>query len=393
MKVLIYTHEFPPFQGGLATTSLKIAKGFSQAGIDTTVLAPSYLKDDRSLDRLSDFTVRRMGFLAKNHGIPFPVREIVGLVFLSKYLRRNQPDVILLITREAHLVGAMLLDSSRYRVVVRAAGYEANRFLLGKKWKNRFLGMIMKTLYNGASRIVSPSESTKRLFAKSKIPERKLKVIHNGIPKDLILRKTDPKAVKKLRERYGIVNSEKVILTLSRIVPGKGQDKMIEALSLVRKYREDFRYIIAGEGSYKIALLDLVKSKGISDRVIFTGPVRHEQVWDFYDLCDIFAMVNRTIKEKENIEGLPNVLMEAASRAKPIITGTDGGSEEAVEHGRTGYVVNGTNIEQIAEHITTLLSDEFRRDTFGAMGKKKMLEEFTEEEMIKKYLKVIGYEN
>ena len=82
-------------------------------------------------------------------------------------------------------------------------------------------------------------------------------------------------------------------------------------------------------------------------------------------------MVNRTISSKENIEGLPNVLIEAASRGKPIITGTDGGSGEAVEHGRSGYVVDGTDTGQIAQHLIELISDEDKSKKFGAKGKTK----------------------
>ena len=102
-------------------------------------------------------------------------------------------------------------------------------------------------------------------------------------------------------------------------------------------------------------------------------------------------MVNRTIPSEENIEGLPNVLIEAASRGKPIVTGVDGGGKEAVEHGRTGYVTDGNDVPQIAQYLIELLSDENKNREFGAGGKQKMLDEFTEEGMIERYLEVIGY--
>ena len=391
MKALIYTHEFLPFQGGLATTSYKLAKGFQKAGVHTAVLAPTYSKEDHIADKDFDFTVNRMGGLARNHGVPSPVREITGLLSLSRYLSAHTPDVLLLITREAHLVGGISLDPSKYRIVVRAAGYEANRFLLGKKWKNRLLGSIMNRLYSRGDKIVGPSESTKRLFAESGIPDSKLKVIHNGISREVFSRETDHAQVEMLRKKYNIADSDKVIVTVSRLVQGKGQDKVIEALCTVREQHRNFKYVIAGEGSYEKVLRELVKSKGLEDKIVFAGAVQHEDVWNFYDLCDIFAMVNRTIPEKENIEGLPNVLMEAASRGKPIITGTDGGSEEAVEHGESGYVVDGNDAGRIAEHIIDLISDKDKGRRFGARGRQKMLDEFTEEGMIERYLEVIGY--
>lgn len=391
MKALIYTHEFPPFQGGLATTSYKLAKGFQKAGVHTTVLAPTYSKEDHIADKNFDFTVSRMGSLAKNHGVPSPLREIAGLVSLSRYLSAHTPDVLVLITREAHLVGGIGLDSGKYRIIVRTAGYEAKRFLLGKRWKNKLQGSIMNRLYRQTDKIVGPSESTKRLFAESGIPDSRLEVIHNGISKELFSREADHAQVEMLRKKYNIADYDKVIVTVSRLVQGKGQDKVIEALCSVREQYRNFKYVIAGEGSYEKVLRELVKSRGLEDKVVFAGAVRHEDVWNFYDLCDIFAMVNRTMPEKENIEGLPNVLMEAASRGKPIITGTDGGSDEAVEHGKTGYVADGNNALEIAKYIIRLLSNEQECREFGARGRQKMLDEFTEEGMIERYLEVIGY--
>lgn len=392
MKVLVYTHEFPPFQGGLATTSYKLAKGFQQAGIDTTVLAPGYSEQDTKADGNFDFAVRRMSVLARNHGAPSPVKEIAGWLSLSKYLWRNTPDAVLLVTREAHFTGGLAsLDPAKYRIIARVAGREAKKFLLGKRFKNRLQAKFMNRLYRRAHRIICPSDSTRQMFIESGIPDSRLKVIHNGTPGNLISRKTDNAAVQQLREKYGVGPSEKMILTVSRLTRGKGQDKAIEALASVRERQGNFKYVIVGEGRYEETLRGLAVSRRLADKVVFAGAVRHEETWNFYDACDIFAMTNRTIPSEENIEGLPNVLIEAASRGKPIVTGTDGGGSEAVEHGKSGYVLDGNDVGQIAEHLTDLLSDEDKCREFGAKGKRKMLEEFTEEGMIERYLEVLGY--
>ena len=392
MKVLLYTHEFPPFQGGLATTSYKLAKGFAKAGIDTTVLAPGYSEEDVAADGDSDFAVRRMSAFTRNHGAPSPVKEIAGWISLSRYLSSNTPDAVLLVTREAHFAGGISpLDPRKYRIIARVAGREAKKFLLGRRFKNRVQARFMNRLYRRAHKIIGPSESTRQMFIESGIPGERVGVIHNGTPRELILREADPAAVRQLREKYGIGPSEKMILTISRLTRGKGQDKVIEALSAVREKCANFRYVIAGEGRYEKALRDLVASKRLGDRVVFAGPVRHEDVWTFYDACDIFTMVNRTIPSEENIEGLPNVLIEAAARGKPIVTGVDGGGKEAVEHGRSGYVTDGNDVPRIAQYLVELLSDEDKSREFGARGKQKMLEEFTEEGMIERYLGVIGY--
>lgn len=390
MQLLIYTHEFPPFAGGLATTSYKLAKGFHRAGINTTVLAPSYSQEDKYLDNEFDFSVNRMTGLSRNHGVPFPIKEISGFLSFAKYLSHANPDVVLFITREAHIVGGLLGKPNKYNIVVRVAGYEAKRFLLGKRRINNIQALALRKLYTRANKIISPSNSTKQLLIDSSISESKIEVIHNGISREAILRETSYSELEVLRNKFKLETTDKVILTVSRLVPGKGQDKVIEALSRVRHEYNDFKYILVGDGRYKRILKDLVIRNKLQDKVIFVGSVPHEEVMPFYDLCDIFVMVNRTITDKENIEGLPNVLIEAASRAKPIITGMDGGSKEAVEHGKTGYVAEGENIDQIAEYLLELLLNNSKGKDFGLNGKLKMLDQFTEEEMINNYIKIIN---
>ena len=388
MKVLIYTHEFPPFLGGLATTSYKLGKGISEAGLEVTVLAPQYSAQDKDLDKSFNFGVLRMGILARNHGIPSPIKEAAGFLSLVKVLPEVKPDVVFFITREAHSVGG-LLPNLPFKVIVRVAGYEAFRYLLGKKISNRLLGLPMRRLYMKAYKIISPSLSTKELLEKAGIPVDKIDVIYNGVNTSMLSQKPNLRILEGLRSKLKIKSGEKVVLTVARLVPGKGQDAVIRALPKVMNDRNGFKYLIVGEGGYKKKLKELSEKEGVSSKVIFAGPVPQSEVVNFYDLCDIFIMPNRTIKDAENIEGLPNVVLEAASRGKPVIAGIPGGSKEVIEHGETGYVVNGGNIDEIAKCILDLLNDETKARNFGARGRQRIEKIFTEEKMIDSYLEVI----
>src|SRR5574341_1503132 len=223
MKVLIYTHEFPPFLGGLATTSLKLGKGIREAGLEVTVLAPQYSSHDRDLDKCFNFRVVRMGKLARNHGIPSPIKEVAGFLSLIRVLSEINPDVAIFITRESHFVGG-LLSKLPYRVIVRVAGYEVFRYLLGKKVTKRAFGLPMKRLYMSAHKIISPSLSTKELLEKAGIPAEKIDVIYNGINTSMLSPEPNLRILEGLRSRFNIKNGEKVVLTVARLVPGKGQD-------------------------------------------------------------------------------------------------------------------------------------------------------------------------
>jgi len=101
-------------------------------------------------------------------------------------------------------------------------------------------------------------------------------------------------------------------------------------------------------------------------------------------------MPNITIKRKENIEGLPNVIFEALARAKPVITGTPGGGKEIIENGVNGLVVNGENLEEIEKSVLELLGDENKAVLYGINGKRKIERGFTEQIMIDNYLSLIN---
>ena len=329
-----------------------------------------------------------MGGLARNHGIPSPIKEAVGFFALTEALSQIKPDVVVFITREAHFAGG-LLPNLPFKTIVRVAGYEAFRYILGKRVSNRVLGLPMKRLYMRAYKIISPSLSTKELLEKSGIPAEKIDVIYNGVNTSMLSREPNLRILEGFRNRFNIKSGEKVVLTVARLVPGKGQDAVIRALPKVLENGNGFKYLIVGEGGYERRLKELCEKEGISSNVIFAGPVPQSEVINFYDLCDIFIMPNRTIKEQENIEGLPNVVLEAASRKKPVITGVPGGAKEVIEHGETGYVVNGENINEIAKCILDLLNDEAKALAFGARGRQRIEKIFTEEKMINGYLEVI----
>jgi phosphatidylinositol alpha-1,6-mannosyltransferase len=81
MKVLLYTHEFPPFLGGLSTTSLKLARGISGPGIETVVLAPGYGREDSEIDRGLGCRVIRVGGLGSKWIKAIPYRHTARIVF------------------------------------------------------------------------------------------------------------------------------------------------------------------------------------------------------------------------------------------------------------------------------------------------------------------------
>jgi len=388
MKLLIYTHEFPPFLGGLATTSYKLAKGIGDSTIEVVVLAPGYSSNDKAVDEnLPTRVIRVLGLGNKwVKKIPF-MESFLGWIFLIKTLITEKPDTVLFITEEAEVVGGLLPFFS-FHSVVRIAGSGITTCFYGNRFTKRILRFPMRRLYDKSKMIIAVSNSTKELVQSVGVPQGKIEVLYNGVENYMLAKEPDIIAVDKLREKYGIEHEDKVLLTVARVLPRKGQDTVIKALPIVLKEFPRLKYMIVGEGRYRAQFLELAREKDVSESVIFTGGVVHEETINFFDMADIFIMPNRYWNNK--IEGLPNALIEASARGVPLIAGDHGGSKEAVRNNMTGLLVDPQSVEDVARAILEILKDDKRAMEMGKSGKEVVTKYHTEEGMIRNYISAIN---
>jgi phosphatidylinositol alpha-1,6-mannosyltransferase len=86
-------------------------------------------------------------------------------------------------------------------------------------------------------------------------------------------------------------------------------------------------------------------------------------------MADVFAMPCRTRGAGLDIEGLGIVFLEASATGVPVIAGSSGGAPETVQHNKTGMVVDGRSVQQIAGAVGDLLADPDRAAAMGAAGR------------------------
>jgi len=387
MKLLLYTHEFPPFLGGLATTSTKLSRGIAESDTDVVVLAPGYSTEDNSIDKELPYNVIRIPWLGKKWVKKIPLLEIIlGWIYLLKALESENPDSVVFITEEAEVVGG-LLPSYNFNPIVRIAGSGITTCFYGNNFFKRLMRFPMKRLYDNAAMVIAVSNNTKELVQSVGVPENKIEVVYNGVENYMLSEERDVKAINEIKNKYGISDEGKVLVTIARVLPRKGQDTVIKALPTVLKEYSELKYIVIGDGRYKEKFSDLAKELGVSDKVIFTGGVSHDEAINYFDLCDIFIMPNRFWNNK--IEGLPNALIEASARGKPLIAGNHGGSKEAVINNETGFLVDPESVDDVARAILLILKDEKLGPEMGKLGRENIINKHTEQAMITNYISAI----
>ncbi|MFI6843447.1 glycosyltransferase family 4 protein [Kitasatospora sp. NBC_00085] len=173
----------------------------------------------------------------------------------------------------------------------------------------------------------------------------------------------------ELRRRLGLADRP-VVVCVSRLVPRKGQDTLIEAMPQILADVPDAVLLIVGDGPYRADLEKLADARGVRASVRFTGSVPWEELPAHYGAGDVFAMPCRTRRGGLDVEGLGIVYLEASATGLPVVAGDSGGAPDAVLEGETGYVVPGGSPAAAAERIVRLLNDEELRRRLGEAGRR-----------------------
>jgi phosphatidylinositol alpha-1,6-mannosyltransferase len=170
------------------------------------------------------------------------------------------------------------------------------------------------------------------------------------------------------------LEDRRVIVSVGRLVHRKGQDKLIESLPKILQSFPDAVLLLVGEGPIKQMLKNTAKQLGVTNQVIFTGRVQHIDLPDYICLGEVFAMPVRSRFAGLEVEGLGIVYLEASACGLPVIVGNSGGATDAVIDGVTGALVDGSDIDQIADAVCKLLTDQSRAKAMGLAGRGWVIE-------------------
>ncbi len=198
-----------------------------------------------------------------------------------------------------------------------------------------------------AAQIVTTSELEYQELLEEGIPQEKLVMRYNGI---------DPASFASLpprggfRAKWGVSPDEPLILFLSRLIPRKGADILIEAFAEVCP--QSGRLVIGGpegESGYRVYLEKRATECGVAARVLFTGPLYDEDKKAVLADADLFALPSR-------YENFANVAAEAMACGVPVIVSDKCGISSLV-NGQAGLVI-APERGALAEALRTMVYDK-----------------------------------
>jgi phosphatidylinositol alpha-1,6-mannosyltransferase len=184
------------------------------------------------------------------------------------------------------------------------------------------------------------------------------------------------------RARFGLAADRPLVLGVSRLVPRKGFDALLRALPGIDR---DVQVAIAGAGRDRRRLEHLARRHG-GGRVRFLGRVGDADLPGLYAAADVFVMLCRDRWRGLEAEGFGIVFLEAAASGVPAIAGRSGGAHEAVDDGRTGFVVESRDVEQVRDALARLLDDSALRERMGAAARARAESDFSYDALVERLL-------
>jgi phosphatidylinositol alpha-1,6-mannosyltransferase len=359
VKVLIVTNDFPPRSGGIQSFVHALAARLPAGAV--VVYAPAWA-GAAEFDASQPFPVIR-----HRTSLMLPVPSVARRA--KAILAEHDCDTVLFgAAAPLGLLAPALRRAGARRIVALTHGHEAGWAALpGAR-------QLLRRIGEQADAVTYLGEYVRIRLARTMPAAVAARLVRlaPGVDTEKFRPGAGGSAV---RERLGLGPDQPIVLCVSRMVPRKGQDTLIQAwpqvLDSLRRQPGSAGepvLLLVGGGPYLAKLRRLARRQQVADSVLFTGPVSGDDLPGYYDAATVFAMPCRTRRRGLDVEGLGIVYLEASATGLPVIGGDSGGAPDAILPGETGFVVSGTDRTELARRLIELLADPVGAAAMGEKG-------------------------
>lgn len=358
MTHLFVTNDFPPKLGGIQTMLWELWRRLDPATF--TVLTTAH-PDAPAWDAAQPFRVERT-----EQRVLWPTKALAGRID-SLAGEIGAGLVVLDPALPLGLLGPRL-QSAPYAVVLHGAEVTVPGRLPGSS-------LLLRQVLEGAALVIAaggyPLAEGQRV-ARHPLPSV---VVPPGVDTERFVPLSDDERT-AARRRLGLPPQGRLVVSVSRLVPRKGMDVLIDAAARLRSTHPDLTVAIGGGGRDERRLARLVRATGAPVRLM--GRISHDDLPALYGCGDVFAMLCRNRWRGLEQEGFGIVFLEAAAAGVPQVAGDSGGAAEAVADGETGVVVRQPDDPAAAaEALGRLLDHPDDRARMASAGRARAVEAFS----------------
>jgi glycosyltransferase involved in cell wall biosynthesis len=231
----------------------------------------------------------------------------------------------------------------------------------------RLARWIEKSILLGAGHVITVTHVQRRMLAEQGIPEDHVTACHNAIaPEEFAPDAAAAEAVRRDLKLRPIVAG--FVGTMNR---WQGIDKFGDVIGPVLAARDDVSFVFVGDGEFRPQLDELCKSRGWSDRVVFTGRKPHAEVSKLVGAMDVTLLLN------SNGYGSPMKVFEYLALGKAVIAPKVEPVLEVLRDGETGLLIEPGDAPAMARQLLRLAGDPALRERLGRAGREYVLSNHT----------------
>jgi colanic acid/amylovoran biosynthesis glycosyltransferase len=243
---------------------------------------------------------------------------------------------------------------------------------VAKKKDIRDYGPKLRDLFETVALILARSKSLADRLLTLGCPADRLRINRTGVPlhEFPFIRRETP------------TDNRWRFMQACRLIPKKGVATSLCAFAIFQKEFPNAELIIAGKGPLQSHLEELAEELGIVSKVQFRGFLSQQELLELYATSHFFLHPSETPPD-ENQEGIPNSILEAMSTGLAVLATKHGGIPEAVEHGRTGLLVEERDFVALAAAMREIVRSSLAFREMGALASESVAANFEQREQIR----------
>lgn len=374
LKVLMFGWELPPFNsGGLGVACYGLSKALSK-NVDITFVLPRKVEVDASFLKLlfannikvtiidsplrpyltsAEYARMEEDVTLYGHDLFSEVKRYA--MEARKIAEKEEFDIIHAHDWLSFEAGIAAKEVSGKPLVVQLHSTEYDR--CGGQNLNQAVYDIERRGMELADRVVGVSNLTKRIIEEHYgIPSNKVFAIHNRINADEYNQPVDER-IFQLK-----MDGKKIVLYAGRITLQKGPEYFLDAARKVLEYESNVLFVMAGSGDMEYKMINLAAQMGISDKVLFTGFLRGEELRSVFKLADVFVMPS--VSEPFGIAALESII-----HGTPVIISKQSGVSEIVQN---ALKVDFWDTDEMANKILSVISYQSLKSVLQDNGRNEV---------------------
>ena len=384
MRVLMTNWVYLPEFSGAALQSHRLAKELRRLGVHVQMLTGTHENSLVGIDRIDDVIVHR-----KLRDVSSLSGRLRYWFDLDRFIYKNRKRLDLVHTHGFHPRVNLAAKRAGLPIVTKITNQTVDDPIAVMARRG---GNLKYKIYKQAEAIISTSKVLEDLCLSAGLPKEKIIRIPNGVDTELF-HPADADEKQQLRQNFLVPKDKIILLTVGTVNYTKGLDLLIRALykldaaakDKIRLWvvgpttnRDSYGSVQVGFEEYVPKVKSMISEFGLENVVQFKG--RQSNVNEYMRAADIYIHPSRK-------EGQPNSIIEAMASGIPVVANLlPGITDEILQSGRFGYLVNGEESREFAAVLQMLINNQSLRERISSQSSEHIFKYYSLKQIAQRYL-------